>query len=151
VNGDDSTRIENVCFGQEVFNLEELNSEDVTLISKAQEVIKMNFDFEKNNHTVGAAVRCKNGNIYLGVNVYFNHGPCAEVIAVGAAITAGEREFDCIVAVRGEGDVLPPCGNCRQMLSDYALACDVIVNTADGEKKIKVSELIPFSYVRKIY
>ncbi len=91
-----------------------LNDEDLELISKAQDVITKNFDFENNNHTVGAAVRCKNGNVYLGVNVYLNHGACAEIIAIGTAITAGEREFDCIVAISGEGDILPPCGNCRQ-------------------------------------
>lgn len=30
-----------------------------------------------------------------------SHGSCAEVIAMGAAITAGECEFDTIVAVLG--------------------------------------------------
>lgn len=131
--------------------MKELNGKDVLLIEKAKDIINKNFDYEKNNHTVGAALRCKNGNIYVGVNVYFNHGACAEVIAIGAAITAGERDFDCIVAVRGEGDILPPCGNCRQMLSDYALDCDVIVTTDDGNRKIKVSQLIPFAYVRRVF
>jgi len=60
--------------------MENFNPEDLVLIDKAKAVIKKNFDFEKNNHTVGAALRCKNGNIYLGVNVYSNHGACAEVI-----------------------------------------------------------------------
>jgi len=131
--------------------LKALNDEDLDLISKAQDVIKKNFDFEKSNHTVGAAVRCKNGNIYLGVNVYLNHGACAEIIAVGTALTAGEREFDCIVAVGGDGDILPPCGNCRQMLSDYAPLCDVIIPTDEGNKKVKASELIPYAYDREIF
>ncbi len=128
-----------------------LNDEDLELISKAQDVITKNFDFEKNNHTVGAAVRCKNGNVYLGVNVYLNHGACAEIIAIGTAITAGEREFDCIVAISGEGDILPPCGNCRQMLSDYAPLCDVIISTDEGNKKVKALEMIPYAYERKIF
>ena len=131
--------------------MKSLNESDELLIKRAQDIIKKNFDYEKNNHTVGAALRCKNGNIYVGVNVHFNHGACAEVVALGTAVTSGEREFDCIVAVRGEGDVLPPCGNCRQMLSEYASDCDVIVDTDDGNKKLKVTDLIPFSYVRKIY
>ena len=131
--------------------MKSLNESDELLIKKAQNIIEKNFDYDKNNHTVGAALRCKNGNIYVGVNVYFNHGACAEVVAIGTAITSGEREFDCIVAVRGEGDVLPPCGNCRQMLSDYAPDCDVIIDTDDGNKKVKATDLIPFSYVRKIY
>ena len=131
--------------------MENLNPEDLILIEKARVVINKNFDFEKNNHTVGAALRCKNGNIYLGVNVYSNHGACAEMIAVGAAITAGEREFECVVAVRGEGEILPPCGNCRQMLSEYAPYCNVIISTEEGDRKIKAIELIPHAYIREIF
>ena len=131
--------------------MKDIDNCDAILIEEAQKVITKNFDHEKNNHTVGAAIRCKNGKIYLGVNVYLNHGACAEMIAIGTAITAGEREFDCIVSVRGEGEILPPCGNCRQMLSDYAPLCDVIIDTEHGEKKIPARELIPFSYVRKIF
>ena len=128
-----------------------LDKKDFALVEEAREIIKKNFDHERNNHTVGAAVRCKSGKIYHGVNVHFLHGACAEAIALGAAITAGEREFDCIVAVRGEGDVLSPCGTCRQMLSDYAPDCDIIIATNEGERKFKASELIPHAYVRKIY
>ena len=131
--------------------MKNLDNRDTALIEAARDIITKNFDHVKNNHTVGAAVRCKNGKIYLGVNVYLNHGACAEIIAIGAAITAGEREFDCIVAVIGEGDILPPCGNCRQMLSEYAPLCDVIIVTENGENKIQAKELIPFSYVRKIF
>ena len=100
------------------------------------------------NHTVGAAIRCKNGKIYSGVNIYSSLGACAEFIAIGTAISAGERDFECIVAVRGENgeEILPPCGNCRQMLLKYAQECDVIVNTTDKLQKIKVFELLPFAY-----
>jgi len=131
--------------------LKNLDNCDAALIEAARNIITKNFDNVRNNHTVGAAVRCKNGKIYLGVNVYLNHGTCAEIFAIGAAITAGEREFDCIVSVRGEGEILPPCGNCRQMLSDYAPLCDVIIVTENGEKKIQAKELIPYSYARKIF
>lgn len=122
-----------------------LTEKDLELISYAQKAITKNYDSDNYNHTVGAAVRCKNGNIYVGVNVYSLHGACAEQIAVGTAITKGEREFECIVAVRGEKgeEILPPCGNCRQMLSDYAPMCEVIIN----EKcKVTAKDLLPFAY-----
>ena len=60
----------------------------------------------------------------------------------------GEREFECLVAVRGEKgeEILPPCGNCRQFLSDYMPDCKVIINTKTNLKKIAVKELLPFAY-----
>ena len=105
--------------------MKKIEEMDLELIANAQNAIKNNYDEINFNHTVGSAVRCKNGNIYIGVNVSSLHGACAEQIAIGAAITNGEREFECIVAVRGEygEEILPPCGNCRQMLLDYAPEC----------------------------
>jgi len=121
---------------------------DEELIERAREVIRRNYDGEKKNHTVGAAVRCASGNVYVGVNVHSLHGACAEFVAIGAAITAGERDFECVACVRGaEGEeILPPCGNCRQMLKDYAPDCLVVMPTVDGWTKVRVADLLPFSY-----
>jgi cytidine deaminase len=121
---------------------------DQELIGRAREVIRRNYDGEKKNHTVGAALRCASGNVYVGVNVHSLHGSCAECVAIGAAITAGERQFECLACVRGADgeEILPPCGNCRQMLNDYAPDCLVVVPTADGWTKVRVADLLPFSY-----
>ena len=114
----------------------ELTLKDKELIQAASDVIKKNYDNVNWWHTVGAAVRTKSGKIYLGVNCdSVSHGSCAEFIAMGAAITAGEREFDTIVAVLG-GDhekILPPCGNCRQMMYCYDKNINVIVNDTTKE------------------
>lgn len=121
---------------------------DYELIAEAKKAIRLNYDQERHNHTVGAAIRCKSGKIYVGVNLYSLHGACAEQVAIGTAITNGEREFDAIVAVRGKegGEIIPPCGNCRQILHDYMPDCDIIVSVCGELKKIKAKELLPFSY-----
>ena len=121
-----------------------LTDSDRRLLAAAQETIRKNYDSKSHLHTVGAAVRCKGGKIYTGVNVYSLHGACAEQVAIGAAAAHGEHSFLRIVAVRGvEGEeILPPCGNCRQMLADYAPDCQVIL--ANG--KIKAENLLPFAY-----
>lgn len=126
-----------------------LTDEDYELIEKAQKAIKLNYDGENQNHTVGAAIRCKDGKIYVGVNIYSLHGACAEQVAIGTAITDGQRDFDAIVAVRGkEGEeVIPPCGNCRQMLHDYMPDCDIILLIEGKLKKVKAKELLPFAYI----
>ena len=127
---------------------EPLDALDYELIEAARAAIRPNYDPVNFDHTVGAAVRCKDGSIYTGVNLYTIHGACGEFIALGAAITAGRREFEAIVAVEGEQgeNIRPPCGNCRQMLSHYAPGCKVILPGAGGPFKIPAAELLPFAY-----
>lgn len=124
----------------------ELNQQDKMLIEIALDVLKKNFD--DYNHTVGCAVLCKNGNIYKGVNCDGIHGSCAEYITMGIAVSAGEREFDTIVAVHDKhlNRVIPPCGNCRQMLFEYCPDIYVIVNDQNGKLiKVKARDLLPFA------
>lgn len=121
---------------------------DEELIAEARKAIQRNYDEENFNHTVGAAIQCKSGRIYTGVNVYSLHGACAEQVAIGAAVTNGERAFETIVAVRGkEGEeIIPPCGNCRQILHDYMPECEVILLIEGEKKKITARKLLPYSY-----
>ena len=127
----------------------ELNERDKKLIEIALGVIKENFDHVAYNHTVGCALLCKNGNIYKGVNCDGIHGACAEYITMGIAVSAGERDFDTIVAVheKHRNCVIPPCGNCRQMLFEYCPDIKVIVNDEKGNLiKVKAEDLLPFGW-----
>jgi cytidine deaminase len=100
------------------------------------------------DHTMAAAARSRDGRIITGLNVYhFTGGPCAELVVIGAAAAAGAYELTTIVAA-GSDDrgVMPPCGRCRQVLSDYFPGIGVIIDTEDGLRTIPVRELMPFSY-----
>lgn len=126
-----------------------LNETDRKLIAIGLDVLKKNFDDGIYYHTVGCALLCKNGNIYKGVNCDGIHGSCAEYITIGSAISAGEREFDTIVAVHEKQPdyVVSPCGNCRQMLFEYCPGIKVIVNNGQGQLiKVKIEDLLPFAY-----
>ena len=127
----------------------EITKDDEALIELALKTLEKNFDDGVYNHTVGAALRCKNGRVYSGVNCDGIHGSCAEYIVMGIAISAGEREFDTIVAVheKAPNGLLAPCGNCRQMLIEYAPDIKVILND-DNNKPIKVGikDLLPFAW-----
>lgn len=125
-----------------------LTPDDHALIAQARDAIRRNYDGVHENHTVDAAVRCADGSIFCGVNVYAIHGACAEQVALGTAITAGQRDFTTIVAVRGENgeEIIPPCGNCRQILSDYAPECAVIIDADGTLVKILARKLLPFAY-----
>jgi cytidine deaminase len=127
----------------------ELNDADKNLITLGLEVLKSNFDDGVYNHTVGCAILCKNGNIYKGVNCDGIHGSCAEFITIGIAISAGEREFDTIVATHDKAlnGVVSPCGNCRKMLYEYCPDIKVIVNDENGSLiKVKARDLLPFAW-----
>jgi len=127
----------------------EITKEDEALIELALKNLEKNFDDGVYNHTVGAAVRCKNGNVYSGVNCDGIHGSCAEYIVMGIAISAGEREFDTIVAVheKAQNCLLAPCGNCRQMLIEYAPNIKVILNDDNGNPiKVGIKDLLPFAW-----
>jgi cytidine deaminase len=125
-----------------------LTSRDQELVQAAIDVISNNFRDER--HTVGAAVLCPSGEIYAGVNIEScGYGPCAEPIAIGMAISHGERQFTTIVAVGGwdtRHPLLPPCGNCRQLLWDYAPEAMVLLQKNDKLIKVSISDLLPSAY-----
>jgi cytidine deaminase len=81
---------------------------------------------------VGAALLAASGKIYTGVNVEnasYGLTICAERVAAGNAVTAGERR---IIAVAVVADGAPsPCGACRQVLAEFG---DSIVVCADPRK-----------------
>jgi cytidine deaminase len=128
-----------------------LNERDRELIAAGLEVLERNFDDGIYNHTVGCALLCKNGKVYTGVNCDGIHGSCAEYVTVGMAISAGEREFDTIVAVHDKAPnfVVSPCGNCRQMMLEYCPDINVIVNDEQGGLiKVRARDLLPFAWQR---
>lgn len=127
----------------------ELNEKDHQLIQMALQCLAKNFDDGVYNHTVGCALLCKNGKVFCGVNCDGIHGSCAEYITMGMAVSAGEREFDTIVAVHEKhlNGVIPPCGNCRQMLFEYCPDIKVIVNDEKGKLiKVAARDLLPFTW-----
>ena len=126
-----------------------ITEQDKELIAIGLQVLAENFDDGIYHHTVGCALRCKNGNVYRGVNCDGIHGSCAEYVTMGMAVSHGEREFDTIVAVHEKhlNGVIPPCGNCRQMLFEYCPDILVIVNDENGALiKVKARDLLPFAW-----
>ena len=97
---------------------------------------------------VGAAILTESGSVYTGVCIDTSSGMgfCAEHAAAAAMITAGENRVLKMVAVDWDGTVLPPCGRCREFISqlhDDNLDADVLV----GEGVIMtLRELLPFNW-----
>jgi cytidine deaminase len=125
-----------------------LTADDVELIARATAVIAEVGETEREIHTVGAAVRDSRGQIFVGVNLYhFTGGPCAELVALGAARAGGASDIATIVAVGSGGrGVMAPCGRDRQVFVDYYPEVRVIVPTEEGPLVFSTEELLPFSY-----
>jgi cytidine deaminase len=125
-----------------------LAAEDRELIEAARETLKR--AYRPIRHTVAAAVRAGSGRVYVGVNVEAcGYGPCAEPIAIGAAFTHAETSLLTVVAVCRQGDeypVLSPCGNCRQLILDYAPDARVIVAEGGMLRTYIARELLPAAY-----
>ena len=127
----------------------EITDSDRELIEEALSALSKNFDDGIYHHTVGAAIRCKNGRVYAGVNCAGVHGACAEYVVMGMAVSAGEREFETIVAAHEKmiNGVISPCGNCRQMLFEYCPGIKVILNDDEGNLiKVSIGDLLPFAW-----
>jgi len=97
---------------------------------------------------VGAALLTESGKLYLGVciDTACSMGFCAEHAAAAAMITAGENRVVKMVAVNWDGKILPPCGHCREFISQLHPDnpnAEVLV----GEGKIVIlRELLPYDW-----
>lgn len=126
----------------------ELDHDELALIEAARNTIDATTDAgpdEDGIHTMGAAVRAEDGRVFTGVNLYhFTGGPCAELVALGAARAGGATRITHIVAVgnHGRGPV-GPCGRDRQILFDYYPGIRVILPTRDGVRSVTVDDLLP--------
>ena len=96
---------------------------------------------------VGAAVQCRSGAIYVGTNIEnISYGltVCAERIAIGSAVAAGEREFVAIAVFADTVEPIVPCGACRQFLAEFAPDLIIVSATLCGDQKIEnLSHLLP--------
>ena len=68
---------------------------------------------------VAAAIEAGSGKIYVGVCVdsACTLGVCAERNAIFNMITHGESEIRRVIAVNWDGKAMPPCGACREMMT----------------------------------
>lgn len=136
---------------------EKPNAEDRALIEAARTLIRARY--VENRHHIAAALRTKSGKIHTGLHLdtYVGRASvCAEAVAVGMAMAAGDRDIATIVSVRHPRpreanqtiQVVSPCGICREMLADFAPECRVIVPVDGGLVSVAPRELLPNKYFR---
>ena len=101
------------------------------------------------NFEVGAAVLTKNNKIFTGCNIEnasFGVTVCAERTAIFKAVSDGEREFEAIAIYVNSDQLFPPCGVCRQVMSEFS--SDMIVIYGNDKKIVEsdIMKLLPESF-----
>ncbi len=97
---------------------------------------------------VGAALLSGSGQVYVGVciDTACSMGFCAEHAAAAAMITAGESRVVKMAAVNWDGKILPPCGRCREFISQLDpdnFNAEVLVGP---ETVVTLRELLPHDW-----
>lgn len=120
------------------------------LIQKAISVRKNSYS-PYSNYKVGAALLSTNGKIYVGTNfenVAFGAGICAERVALGAALSNGERSF-LAICICGNNIDITPCGICRQALSEFNDLEIICCDENSSERIYMLSSILPYAFQKK--
>ncbi|MFC3038897.1 cytidine deaminase [Virgibacillus xinjiangensis] len=100
---------------------------------------------------VGAALVTKSGKLYTGCNIEnsaYSVTCCAERVAIFKAISEGETEFKEMAVAANTERPVPPCGACRQVMSEFFSSKMEIhlTNLQGSAKTFTTDELLPFSF-----
>ncbi|HKS92070.1 MAG TPA: cytidine deaminase [Tepidiformaceae bacterium] len=95
--------------------------------------------------SVASALVTAGGNVFVGVciDTACGMGFCAEHNAIGSMITGGESAIAAIVAVNRRGDILPPCGRCREFIYQVDDANRRTRVLLPNERTATIAELLP--------
>lgn len=94
---------------------------------------------------VGSALVTDKGNVYVGVCIdcACSLGFCAEHNAIGNMITNGESRIEVIVAVGSDGNILAPCGRCRELIRQIDPSNTETRILLGNGRTAKLKELLP--------
>lgn len=97
-------------------------------------------------YPVGAAALVDDGRTVRGCNVEnagYGVTLCAECGLVSDLVAGGGGRLVRFVCVDGSGEVIMPCGRCRQLLAEHA-AEDFVMMTPQGERTL--AEILPQAF-----
>lgn len=97
---------------------------------------------------VAAAVESASGKIYVGVciDTACTLGICAERNAIFNMITNGENAIRRVIAIDRDGKAIPPCGACRefmtQLMPDDYRSVEIMLDY-ETDKVVTLGDLTP--------
>lgn len=122
------------------------------LIGKAKEARKLSYS-PYSHFAVGAALLCKDGQVYLGANIENSAYPmcmCAERNALYNAKMHGVKKEDMVaLALSADTDEpCSPCGACRQVISElFPSNAPIYMSNLKGDvQETNIKELLPYAF-----
>ncbi|MFD1705441.1 cytidine deaminase [Siminovitchia sediminis] len=100
---------------------------------------------------VGAALLAEDGTVYKGCNIEnaaYGLTICAERTAIFKALSEGVTSFKMLAVTADSDRPVPPCGSCRQVISEHCPEnmTVVLANRRDQIQKVTVKDLLPFAF-----
>jgi cytidine deaminase len=95
---------------------------------------------------VGSAALCDDGRVVTGCNVEnasYGLGLCAECTMAGQLRLTGGGRFTAVACRSGTGELLMPCGRCRQLLWEHG-GPELLVDTSTGPRPMR--EILPDAF-----
>lgn len=105
---------------------------------------------------VGAALRLTNGTVVTGTNVEnvsYGLTICAERSALVSAVSqfGPDIRIEAVAVANLNESASPPCGACRQMLSEFVLPeAPVVFPAADGLRTMPFAAILPLAFEMKL-
>jgi cytidine deaminase len=123
----------------------------VEKLLEAAQKVKENAYAPYSHFHVGAALITDTGKIYSGCNVEntsYGLTICAERNAIFRMIGDGERRIVEILVIGDTEEFLPPCGACRQVITEFSTNDTIVYlcNKHGQWKKTTIGELMPYTF-----
>jgi cytidine deaminase len=98
--------------------------------------------------SVGASGLSSDGSTIVGSNVEnasYGLTLCAECSLVSDLVRHGGGRLVAVAIVAGDGEVIAPCGRCRQLLYEHGGA-SLLLDAGEGREPLRLAQLLPDAF-----
>ncbi|CAM1506712.1 Fc.00g063530.m01.CDS01 [Cosmosporella sp. VM-42] len=145
ISSTDEARIAEIC------TTYSLTAAEFTKLRRGASAAKATAYCPYSQFRVGATLLTGDGSFISGANVEnasYPVGTCAERVAFGTAVVAGNTEFRAVAVSTDISPPASPCGMCRQFIREFCSLKTPIIMFDKNEDFVimKLGELLPLSF-----